>query len=136
MNVKLSDIEFAIEFVSIDCFDNEAFIDTETGLVLMSGECDDELPDDVYENDKYVMIPCKRDLDLGKSIVLKFVKKELPEELDSVYSMFRSKGAYAKFKSLLDRLDYIEQWHTYENKAVKNSIIEWCNDNSIKYEDV
>lgn len=136
MNIKLSDIELAIEFVSMDCFDNEAFIDTGTGLVLMSDECDDELPNDVYENDKYVMIPCKRDLDLGKSIVLKFVKKELPEELDSVYSMFRSKGAYAKFKSLLDRLDYIEQWHTYENKAVKSAIIEWCNDNSIKYEDV
>ena len=135
MKVELSNIELAIDFVSTDYFDNQAFLDTETGLILMSVDCvDEKLPDDIYENDKYVMIPCKQDLNLGKSVVLEFVTKELPKELDSVYSMFRSRGAYSRFKSLLEHLGYTEKWYAYENKAIRNSVIEWCNDNSIKYE--
>jgi hypothetical protein len=84
-------------------------------------------------NDKYISIPSKRDLELGKPLVLSFVSKEMSDEIDNVYSMFRSRGAYSKFKSLLQRLEYVDKWYVYEKSAVKDANIEWCKENSIEY---
>ena len=135
MNINLSDIELAIELVSSDySFDSEAYLNSETGEIYYAGDAiDEELPEDIYVNDKYISIPSKRDLELGKPLVLSFVSKEIPDEIDNVYSMFRSRGAYSKFKSLLQRLEHVEKWYVYENSAVKNAIIEWCKENSIEY---
>ncbi len=134
MQVDLSDIELAIEFVSSDyAFDNEAYLNSETGEIYYAGDAvDEELPDDIDENGKYILIPSKRDLELGKPLVLSFVSKEMPDEIDNVYSMFRSRGAYSRFKSLLQNLEYLEKWYSYENAAVKNAITEWCKENSIE----
>jgi len=41
----------------------------------------DELPDDVDENDAYIAIPHKNDLDLGKTLVMDFVRYRCPEFL-------------------------------------------------------
>ena len=69
--VDLSHIELAMEFVSSEySFDNEAYVNSETGEIYYSGDMVvEELPEDIYENDKYVLIPSKRDLDLGKRVV-------------------------------------------------------------------
>lgn len=135
MHVDLSDIELAIEFASADySFDNNAYVNSETGRIYYSGDGVDEvLPDDIYENDKYISVPTKRDLDLGKRVVLDFATEEMPDEFNNVYSMFRSRGAYSKFKSLLHRLECTEKWYAYENKTMRNAIIEWCEENSIQY---
>ncbi len=135
MYVDLSDIELAMEFVSSDySFDNEAYVNSETGEIYYSGDTvDEELPDDIYENDKYLLIPTKRDLDLGKRVVLDFAADEMPDEFNNVYSMFRSRGAYSRFKSLLHNLECTEKWYAYENKAIRDAVIEWCKENSIQY---
>ncbi|ABM03367.1 conserved hypothetical protein [Psychromonas ingrahamii 37] len=134
MQVDLNDIELAIEFVSSAySFDNAAYLNSETGVIYYSGDAvDEELPDDIDKVSKYISIPSKRDLELGKPLVLSFVSKEMPDEIDNVYSMFRSHGAYSKFKSLLQSLEYVEKWYSYENAAVKNAITEWCKENSIE----
>lgn len=134
MQVDLSDIELAIEFVSSAySFDNAAYLNLETGEIYYSGDAvDEELPDDIEKIGKYISIPSKRDLELGKPLVLSFVSKEMPDEIDNVYSMFRSRGAYCRFKSLLQNLECVEKWYSYENAAVKNAITEWCKENSIE----
>ena len=135
MHVDLDDIELAIEFVSVDySLDNEAYVDSVTGEIYYCGDTvDDVVPDDIYENDKYVLIPTKRDLDLGKQLVLDFVANELPNEFNKVYAMFRARGAYGKFKFLLHSLGCTEKWYDYENKALKAAVIEWCKEYSIDY---
>ncbi|MFT4938746.1 MAG: hypothetical protein ACI88A_001775 [Paraglaciecola sp.] len=135
MHVDLSDIELAMEFVSSDySFDNEAYVNSETGEIYYSGDAvDEELPDDIYENDKYILIPSKRDLDLGKRVALDFAAKEMPDEFNNVYSIFCSRGAYSKFKSLLHSLESTDKWYAYENKAMRDAVIEWCKENSIQY---
>jgi hypothetical protein len=135
MNISLSDIELAIELVSSGySLDHKSYLNSETGEIYYAGDgIDEKLPEDIYENDKYIPIPSKRDLELDKPLVLSFVSKEIPDEINNVYSMFRSRGAYSKFKSLLQRLECVEKWYEYENLAVKDAIIEWCKENSIKY---
>jgi hypothetical protein len=135
MNVDINDIELAIEFVSSDhSFDNEAYVNSETGDIYYSGDAvDEELPDDLFDNDKYIAIPTKRDLGLGKKIVLEFAAREMPDELDKVNSIFRSRGAYSRFKDLLHSLEYTEKWYAFENNAMKQAVIEWCDENSIPF---
>jgi hypothetical protein len=135
MNVDLDAFEFAMDLVSNFSFDNEAYVDSENGKIYFSGDgVEEELPDDINENDKYLQIPTKQDLDLGRSLALKFTSLEMPDELDKVYSIFRSSGAYSRFKSLLEALDLTEKWYEFENKAVRHAVVEWCVEHSIPHE--
>jgi hypothetical protein len=53
----------------------------------------DELPDDIDDSEKYVQIPNKRELDLGKPLVLNFARQFLPDDFDEVRQIFSSRGA-------------------------------------------
>ena len=68
---------------------------------LMAGY--DELPDDLDESDDYIGIPHKSDLDLGKPLVMEFVRSGCPEEIDRVLTIFSRRGAYGRFKDLWSR---------------------------------
>ena len=75
-----------------------------------------ELPDDIEDSEKYVPIPDKRELDLGKPLVLDFARQFLPNDIDEVRRIFTRKGAYAKFKDLLDRRGALDHWYDFEKK--------------------
>jgi len=47
----------------------------------------DELPDDVGDSEKYLQIPDKRELDLGKPLALDFARQFLPNDFDEVRSL-------------------------------------------------
>jgi hypothetical protein len=46
-----------------------------------SGEVEEPLPDDIYDRGKYLRIPDKCGLDLGKPLVLDFAREHLPGRL-------------------------------------------------------
>ena len=77
----------------------------------------DELPDDVGDSEKYLQIPDKRELDLGKPLALDFARQFLPKDFDEVRQLFSKRGAYARFKDLLDRRRALDQWYDFEAKA-------------------
>jgi hypothetical protein len=62
----------------------------------------DELPDDIDDDETYVSIPHKNDLDLGKRLVMDFVAEFCSEDLQKVHDIFRRKGAYSRYKELLE----------------------------------
>ena len=95
----------------------------------------DELPDDIDDPDKYITIPHKNELDLGKALVIEFTSEYLPEDLDTVYSIFRRKGAYSRYKDLLERKGVLEDWYEYENKRQNEALKEWCRENNIEIKD-
>lgn len=66
-------------------------------------EFNDELPDDFENEEKYIAIPGKRELDLGKPLVLDFAREFLPGDSDEVRRIFGKRGAYQNFKRLLSR---------------------------------
>ncbi len=66
------------------------------------GEDEEELPDDIGDGDKYLRIPDKSELDLGKPLVLDFARQFLPDDFNKVREIFSKRGAYARFKDLLE----------------------------------
>ena len=75
MRVSLKDILEAFEFVSADSTgEHQAFLCRQSGKVVWYVEYSDdelsELPDDIDDREKYVQIPDKNELDLGKPLVL------------------------------------------------------------------
>ena len=63
----------------------------------------DKLPDDIEDEQKYLAIPDKRELDLGKPLALDFASEFLPDDFAEVRRIFGRRGAYANFKALLAR---------------------------------
>src|SRR5712664_2503754 len=61
-------------------------------------EFNDELPEDIDNDEKYLAIPDARELDLGKPLAVDFARQVLPEDVDEVRRIFSRKGAYASFK--------------------------------------
>jgi hypothetical protein len=106
MTISFNDIENAFFFVSMDQQDmHNAYLNKETGQIFYTSELgdSDEPLEEVDYSDKYITIPHKNDLELGKALVIEFTSKYLPEDLDKVYSIFRSRGAYSRYKDLLER---------------------------------
>ncbi|MDR3571760.1 MAG: hypothetical protein P4L81_06240, partial [Candidatus Pacebacteria bacterium] len=98
-------------------------------------ELNDELPDDVEDDEKYLKIPNKRELGLGKPLALEFARRFLPDDLDEVRYIFSRKKAYSKFRALLIRRNTLEQWYEFEAKETEQALREWCEVNSVEVVD-
>jgi hypothetical protein len=79
--VNLGDLVAAFEWVAageaagIDC---EAYLNRDTGFIHWIGEgVENEPPDDIADEIKYVAVPAKSDFDLGRSLALRFAGERL-----------------------------------------------------------
>jgi hypothetical protein len=78
---------------------------------LLTGQgFDDEPPRGVKDGSLFVFVPLKSELDLGRSLALRFVEKLLPDKRDTAYDYFRARGAYSRFKSLLELVGQLDAW--------------------------
>jgi hypothetical protein len=130
-------IEEAFLFVSgPPPFEHTAVVHRKTGesfyASLMSDY--DELPEDVDESDDYINIPHKNDLDLGKSLVMEFVRSRCPEEIDRVLTIFCRRGAYGRFKNLLEQKSLLDEWYAFEQQRTREALLHWCEENGIVLE--
>jgi hypothetical protein len=139
MPTSFTELIDALEIASLSNFgESQAFVCRQSGKIychmdpLYVGELDGELPDDIDADEKYVQVPDKQALDLGKPLVLEFAREVLPDDLDDVRDMFRRRGAYSKFKGLLAQRRVLEQWYAFERKATERALREWCELNSIE----
>jgi hypothetical protein len=140
--VSFQELINAFEFVSSQggIGDKAAFICRMTGKIYWRIEDapedePEELPDDIEDEEKYIAVPDKRELDLGKPLVLDFAHEFLPDELDYIRDMFSRRGAYGQFKALLARRKAVNLWHDFEDKAQERALRDWCEDNSIALTD-
>ena len=119
---------------SVPPMEHEAYLCRETGEVHWYSEqsADEEpLPEDIEEPGKYLFIPHKNDLNLGKQLTLKFAAEVLPETTTQVQAIFRRPGAYAAFNDLLIQRGKLEHWHEYEKQAQEQALRKWCQLNDI-----
>jgi len=142
MPTSFSDLELAFEFVSSSGVGmNEAFLCRRTGKIywrsdsLDMEDMDEEIPDDIEDEEKYIAIPGKRDLDLGKPLVLDFAREFLPNDFDEVRYMFSNRGAYKNFRALVTRRNVLDRWYEFESKATERALREWCELNSVELAD-
>lgn len=130
MPVKLEDIEDALMLTSNSMYGAEMWLNRVTGDTYLISDLidpeDEEVPQDLYDSDDYLLLPQKRDLGLGNNLVFDFVDEQLPEQYDAVDRIFSRRGAYGRFKDLLEGLDKLEAWYKYEEEATRKAIIEWC----------
>ena len=135
MYVSLKDLQEAFEFVSAtDTGEHQAFLCKQSGKLYCHSElCDDLdiLPDDIDDSEKFIPIPDRKELDLGKPLALDFAREFLPDDFDDVRQFFSRRGAYARFKDLLHRRACLDQWYDFEAKAEERALRLWCELNSI-----
>ena len=137
MAISFDDIENAFFFVSLDQkYMHNAYLCKEMGQIFYTSEIgdSDEIPEDIDDPDKYISIPHKNELDLGKALVIEFTSEYIPEKLDRVYSIFRRQGAYSRYKELLESKGILEDWYKFENERQKVTLKEWCRENGIEIE--
>ena len=72
-------------------------------------------------------MPHKQDLDLGNRLVFHFVEEHLPDSYESVRDIFRRKGAYSRFRDLLEQHGRVDDWYRYEERATEAALREWWN---------
>ena len=140
--VKLSELALAVEHVSFDGFgDAEAYLALDSGTIHMVGDTADDideaagdaLPADFDELDRYLGIPTKRDLGLGKRLAVAFARMYLDEDdANEVEAYFQRKGAYASFKGLLERRGRLQEWYDHEAKALRQELVAWCEANDLE----
>ena len=134
MPVSFSDLQLAFEFVSSGGMgENEAYLDRQSGKIYWHSEFGDnheKLPDDI-DDEKYIPIPEKKELHLGKALVFNFAREFLPDDYDEVRQIFNRRGAYRQFKDFLVRRGALERWYDFSNKAEEVALREWCAANGI-----
>jgi hypothetical protein len=143
MTTSLREILDALEFVSIDSGlgEHQAVLCRQTGKIYFRSEfadldeLNDEMPDDIDDDEKYIAIPDRKELDLGKPLALDFARECLPDDFDEVRYMFSKRGAYRKFRSLLIRRNVLDRWYDFELKATERALRDWCEFNSITVTD-
>ena len=96
-----------------------------------NGDSFEELPEDIDDREKYVKLPDKRDLDLGQRLVMRFTREELPDRYDKVVEIFSRRGAYRRFKDLLEHEGALDKWFEFQNAAEEKALREWCAENGV-----
>ena len=143
MPATFKDIQEAFDFADLrgSLGENRAFFCRRTSKVYLHSESSDfdglfdELPNDIEDEEKYLAIPDKRELGLGKPLVLDFAREYLPVDFDEVQYIFNKSGAYRKFRALVTRRNVLERWYEFEAKATERALRDWCELHSITLTD-
>jgi hypothetical protein len=136
VTVLFSDLLDAFEFANAGApCESSAFINLDTGAIHYKSdmiELEEELPEDLETSDRYIALPYKNELDLGRELALSFVEQELPNEYERAVGFFRSKGAYGRFKNLLESRGVIEKWYAFDAQVTEARLSEWCQEHGIQ----
>ncbi len=134
-----SDIEDAFSYVSSAGYGmNSAVLCKDTGELFYHSEfsdIDDMEETGDFDRDACIEIPHKVELGLGEELVFEFVGEYLPGDYERVRKIFRRKGAYSRYKDLLDRRGLLEKWYEIEDARETEAIRQWCEENHIELED-
>lgn len=135
MGFAYRDIEEAYFFVNAGPgFEHNAVLCKDTGEIYYASEEGDEmtLPDFVDENDSCIEIPHKNALNLGTHLVFDFVAQHCPDLSEQIHAIFSRKGAYARFKDVLEEKHLLDAWHDFECARRAQALRQWCADNGIE----
>lgn len=134
--VNLSELLDAFEWVSaVGPFENLAYVSRESGQIWLVSDFDDagdDPPENADDDTLYLMVPGKKELDLGRNLALEFIAHELPDCAGEVRGFFARPGAYAKFKELLAKRGLLELWYAYETSGVERALRAWAAENDVE----
>lgn len=135
MKTRFEDIQEAFDFVNFGFYgDHTALLDKSTGKIYFDSDSGDlhEISDAMWESDDAIAIPHKNDLGLGNQLVFDFVLRHSPDDYEYVRDIFRSRGAYSRYKDFLESKGLLQSWYDFEKAAQEQALREWCKDNGIE----
>jgi len=137
VTLKYDDLSLAFDFVSSGApMEHRAYVSKETSKIYLISELnpvdEEEIPDDLETPGRYLEIPHKNDLDLGRQLALRFAAERLPDRYNRADDIFHHRGAYRRFKELLAAEGLLEQWYAFEAEATAQALKEWCQENNIQ----
>ena len=135
MRVSWRELQDTFEFASFgQPGETEAVLCRQSGKCFWHSDAVEDIeawPEDADDEEKYLPIPHKKELDLGQALVFDFIATCLPEAFDEVQRIFRRRGAYARFKDLMHRKKALDRWYAFEAEATEKALRQWCEDNDI-----
>lgn len=138
MPVDFQGLLETLEFADMsESGENRVVLSRQTGQVFLYSEDGDldELPADADDQEKYIDVPNKKELDLGKQLRLKFAREVLPDDYDEVRDIFSRRGAYGNFRALVERRRVLQVWYDFEKQETESALRAWCEVNSIELTD-
>jgi hypothetical protein len=133
--VNLDDLVMAYEWVSSDGpIETAAHVSRRDGSIHWQGDgVEEELPEDIEDETRYVQVPHQRDLDLGSHLALRFAARQLSDaDYEQVGAIFGQRGAFGRFKALLDRRGKLQLWYDYQEQALTVALREWCEESGLE----
>jgi len=139
MPVSFENICTAFDFASAGGFhEHRAFLCRRTGKIYYHSDfsdLNDDLPEDIEDEEKYIALPDKREIGLGKPLALNFARECLPDDFDEIRYIFSRRGGYKKFRVLLGKRNALDRWYEFEKEATDQTLRDWCRLNSINLVD-
>ena len=135
VKMKFTEMDMAFDYASADSPGmTTVLLDTKTGEFHCHSELIDldPLPEELYDSEDTISIPHKNDLDMGRNLVFEFAAQVIPDELDRVEAFFSRRGAYRRFKDLLEYTGHLQEWYDYEGAAREKAMRAWCEENEIE----
>jgi hypothetical protein len=115
--------------------ESSAYLSLDTGKFYCISDFidpEEQLPDDLETSARYLLLPEKSELGLGKRLALRFVEEQTPALLPTAEEIFRHKGAYARYKDLLESQGALERWYQFEAEATRNALLQWCSEHEVR----
>lgn len=122
------DLHFAVEFVTGgQVHGAAAYVDRQTGTILWAGDgMEEPLPDDVDDEERYLPVPTKKELDLGRNDALAFTEQHAPQLLERAEYIFSTAGAFDRFKHLMREHDLLDAWYAYQGQRPWEELEAWA----------
>jgi hypothetical protein len=137
--VKFDEIRAAFDFVNAGGSGaQEAYICLDTGKIYWLSDWvdpEDPPPEGMDESDRYLAIPSRNKLELGRALVLSFIEEATPNDYHRIRDFFSRRGAYARFEDFLEMRGLRDKWHAYEHRQTEAALRAWCVENGIELTD-
>ena len=133
--VNFSELQDAYIFVSSAGYGmHSAFLNKDTGQLFWRSEVGDldEISDEDLDWENCIDIPHRNDLGLGQQLVFEFIETHLSEEYEHVQLIFHKRGAYSRFKDLLESKGLLQSWYDFESEREEQVLRRWCHENEIQ----
>lgn len=125
--ISRDDLHLAVEHVTGGgVYGAEAYIDLQTGAVLLGGDdMEPPLPRNVRTAKRYLPVPSRKELGLGRDDALAFAEQHAPQMLRLAEAMFNGPGAFQRFKALMHDAGLLPQWHAHQDARLWEALEEW-----------
>lgn len=137
-------LELVLEAIELASNNSTAYYDLENHSLIWymedfgygEDEDDETIEEMIEEGWKTRFFKLPEQFDINEyHIMEKFIYDEIPEGAvqEQFESAIRGRGAFRRFRDLLDRLGITQGWYDYLQNAQKKRAIEWCEENGFNY---